>query len=465
MRRNGSGIGMMLAICLRLSHQVSALPADFVRKDWVAGLHSPLAMRFAPDGRLFVTDQACKVWVMKDGIPLPAPFATVPCKTTRRESMMGVAFDPNFSVNGYVYLHYDYYDPVNGASGNRITRLTASTGNPDVADPKSETIILTGDPEGGDMGGAFFFGKDGMLYAGTGQPGSQDLTSLSGKVLRINAAAYPKIIPPDNPFVGKGSARPEIYAYGLREPWTGAVDTVTGNIAINDVDDGSPDWVYALKSGANYGYGGTSAAGPAWINLVHNGYTAIAGAAFYEADAFPSAYKGSYFFGDLEAAAGTIRRQTASGQTNVFETGLNVIQLDVGPDGNLYALTLDSTNNPSPPWTGRVQRISYLGSAGIASVPFEAQDSFGPDRSVVDPRNSGEVHFLLGAGPAHVASVKIYDRQGRLIESLDSQAPGKILTWNFSRKVPARGECFYRLQVSSQNGSRREKSGGILFMD
>lgn len=402
-----------LLLLLGMAH---GLPRDFERTEWVGGFDSPLSMRFAPDGRLFVLEQAGKIRIVKNGILLPAPFATLQT-WAHRESMLGVAFDPRFGENGYLYIYYS-----TPRQKNRITRLTASKSNPDLAEAGSETILLDDIGDAGYQGGAFFFGKDGMLYAGSAHGGSQLTNSLAGKALRINPSGYPDIIPADNPFVGKPGYREEIYALGFREPFTGAVDPVSGDMVFLDVGEGGPEEIDLLKPGANYGYEG-GCEGPCskagmenpWLSYTHAVGNCITGAAFYRAAAFPPQYQGSLFFADWGAS--WIKRRDADGKMVDFDnTSGQVIQMDVGPDGNLYLLKINGQNIP---WTGSVLKVRYTGAVSLRAAARDGSIQGNlKDTRIGEGVVSSGVRFRLGIDPFRDASVGLYDAAGNRIAPL-----------------------------------------------
>src|SRR5262245_29851690 len=197
----------------------ATLPFGFRETQLASGLSSPTAMAFAPDGRLFVCQQGGSLRVIKNGVLLPAPFVSLTVNSSGERGLLGVAIDPNFASNQFVYLYYTATTP---AIHNRISRFTASG---DVAAAGSEVVLL----DLNDLstftnhnGGALNFGPDGKLYAAVGEnanaANSQTLNNLLGKILRINANGS---IPTDNPFFGSatGSNR-AIWALGLRNPFT-----------------------------------------------------------------------------------------------------------------------------------------------------------------------------------------------------------------------------------------------------
>src|SRR5437870_5683068 len=179
------------------------LPAGFEDTPLITGLNYPVAMAYAPDGRLFVAELSGRIVIYKNGQLLPTPFAQINVRTGGEEGLLGMAVDPNFPAQPYIYIYYT----VSGASinpppnlANRVSRLTAAG---DVMAANGETIILDNLPWGGNhIAGCVRFGMDGKLYFAIGDTGnsatSQDLGTLAGKILRVNPDGS---VPSDNPFV------------------------------------------------------------------------------------------------------------------------------------------------------------------------------------------------------------------------------------------------------------------------
>jgi glucose/arabinose dehydrogenase len=162
----------------------ATLPAGFTETPVASGLASPTAMAFAPDGRLFVCEQGGRLRVIANGALLPTPFLTVTVNASGERGLLGVAFDPAFQLNQYVYVYYTATTPT---VHNRISRFTA---NGNVAVAGSEVVILDLDNLSGATnhnGGALAFGPDGKLYAAVGEnantANAQVLTNLLGKML------------------------------------------------------------------------------------------------------------------------------------------------------------------------------------------------------------------------------------------------------------------------------------------
>ena len=340
------------------------LPTGFTEAQVGGNLSgSPTAMAFAPDGRLFVCQQGGQLRVIKNGVLLSTPFVSLTVDSSGERGLLGIAFDPNFTTNHYLYV---YYTVATSPIHNRVSRFTAAS---DTAAPGSEIVILNLDnlsSATNHNGGAIHFGPDGKLYIGVGEnangANAQSLSNLLGKMLRINADGT---IPPDNPFYNTATGNNRaIWALGLRNPFTFAFQPGTTRLFINDVGESTYEEINDGIAGSNYGWpiteGPTSNSafrGPIYFyGHGTNNVTgcAIVGAAFYNPPVpqFPSSYSGKYFFADL--CNGWIRVfDPSAGTATGFATGIvNPVDLHVGSDGALYYLARGSG--------GQVFRISAL---------------------------------------------------------------------------------------------------------
>jgi glucose/arabinose dehydrogenase len=219
------------------------------------------------DTRLFITEKDGKIKIVQeDGTKFETPFLDIDSKVNsaaNERGLLGLCFDPNYSNNGFFYVHYN-----NSGGHSTISRYKVSENNADVADPNSEKIIIVvNQPFNNHNAGDIEFGPDGYLYIGMGDGGnggdpgnrSQNPKTLLGKMLRldVNTETSPYIIPADNPYVNSTDTLPEIWAMGLRNPWRFSIDTVENNIWIADV--GQDQWeevnVESISKGAiNYGW-------------------------------------------------------------------------------------------------------------------------------------------------------------------------------------------------------------------
>ncbi|HJX26455.1 MAG TPA: PQQ-dependent sugar dehydrogenase, partial [Thermoanaerobaculia bacterium] len=319
-RHSGRFITVLVTLCLLAAASAASaatLPTGFTESLVANGLSNPTAMAFAPDGRIFVTQQGGQLRVIKNGALLGTPFVTVTVSSSGERGLLGVAFDPDFATNQYVYVYYTATSP---AIHNRVSRFTASG---DTAVPGSETIILELDnlsSATNHNGGALHFGPDGKLYIAVGEnangANSQTLGNLHGKILRINKDGS---IPTDNPFYGSASGvNRAIWALGLRNPFTFSFQRGTGRMLINDVGQNTWEEINDGIAGSNYGWPSTEGPtsnsayrGPIYWYGHGSGSTtgcAITGGAFYNpvTQQFPADYLGDYFFADY--CSGWIRR-------------------------------------------------------------------------------------------------------------------------------------------------------------
>ncbi len=256
---------------------------------FVDGLIHPLEMLTAPDGtkRRFIVEQSGTIeLLLPDGTMRPAPFLDLTEKMVRlnrefdERGLLGMAFHPKFKENGKFYVVYS--GPVSSDAPRRtrlnfnctnyLSEFRASKTDPNQADLTTERIIFRWHkPQFNHNGGAIAFGPDGYLYIATGDGGSandkalfhtekignaQDLESPLGKILRIDVnTGDPYSIPADNPFVNRQDVLPEIYAYGLRNPWRMAFDAGGEHqLFTADVGQNSSEEVDIVVKGANYGW-------------------------------------------------------------------------------------------------------------------------------------------------------------------------------------------------------------------
>ena len=355
---------LTLLVALPSTVAAATLPTTFTETQVAGSLSSPTAMQFAPDGRLFICEQGGRLRVVKDGALLPTPFLTVSVSSAGERGLLGVAFDPAFATNHFVYIYYTVPTPAH----NRISRFTA---NGDVAVAGSETVIFELDnlsSATNHNGGALAFGPDGKLYAAVGEnansANAQSIANVLGKMLRLNKDGS---IPTDNPFftsaAGKNRA---IWALGLRNPFTFAFDPAGTEMFINDVGQNTWEEIDDGLAGANYGWPETEGAttdprfkSPRYTYDHTGGTCAITGGAFYSplTPQFPGDYVRDYFFADY--CGGWIRKLDTDGSVTTFATGIAApVDLKVSDDGRLYYLARGAGGA-----TGVVYRIDYGATA------------------------------------------------------------------------------------------------------
>ncbi len=241
-------------------------PDVYTLREVVSGLDKPLYITHSDDDsdRLYILEQRGVIRVIQRENSLIKTFLDINDRVgsdASEQGLLGMAFHPEYDANSYFFVHY-----TDTEGDTVISRFKAI--DPDNADPASESVILTADqPYSNHNGGQIVFGPDGFLYIGLGDGGlaadphgnAQSLKTLLGKILRIDINTENRYgIPMDNPFVNQVEVRPEIWAYGLRNPWRFSFDRLTGDMYIGDV--GQNNWeeidfeAKGSKGGANYGW-------------------------------------------------------------------------------------------------------------------------------------------------------------------------------------------------------------------
>ena len=279
--------------------------------------------------RIFVTEQVGRILVLPND--RDAAEAAVFLDITDRvedggteEGLLGLAFDPGYSVNGYLYVYYSAALPRRSV----LSRFSLSRTNPGVADPDSERIIMEiPQPAANHNGGQLAFGPDAYLYVGLGDGGyggdpfrnGQNVGTLLGTILRLDVTDVPGgaayAIPPDNPFVGVEGAREEVWAYGFRNPWRFSFDELgdgQGRLWVADVGQNRWEEIDLVERGLNYGWNvmegahcfssglncDTAGLQLPVIEYDHSDGCSVTGGYVYRGQAIPSLV-GSYLYGDF----------------------------------------------------------------------------------------------------------------------------------------------------------------------
>jgi glucose/arabinose dehydrogenase len=345
---------------------VPALAARLV----VSGLRSPLDLQSVREDRerVYVVEQGGRVRVVRNGQLQAAAFLDISDRISSggERGLLGLAFHPRFAQNRRLYVNYT--DP---AGDTHLAEFTASS--PDTASAGTErTLLRVAQPFSNHNGGGLAFGSDGYLYAGLGDGGSggdplgngQRLDTPLGKMLRIDVdGAPPYAVPADNPFRSRAGALPEIWAYGLRNPFRFSFDRATGSLYVGDVGQGSLEEVDVAAAGVggqNYGWNVTegsecyrppSGCDKSGITLPvfeydHSEGCSVTGGVVYRGCRMPD-LAGAYFFGDY--CNGVIRSfRWAGGRAT------EVRAWSVGGPGSVSSFGLDAD--------GEVYVVDYGGS-------------------------------------------------------------------------------------------------------
>ena len=346
-----------------LAFTAAAPAADIALQPVVTGLSAPVAITHAGDARLFVAQQGGRIAIFDGTRLLPAPFldlsSVVSCCGER--GLLGLAFHPRYASNGRFFVDY-----TNKNGDITLARYSVSS-DPNRADPASGVVLLTiPHPDfSNHNGGQLQFGPDGYLYVGTGDGGSggdpnnnaQNPLSLLGKILRLDVdSATPYAIPPSNPFITRISARGEIWAYGLRNPWRFSFDRATGDLWIADVGQGAWEEIDVQPAGSsggqNYGWRrmeGTHCYNPATncqdgsltlpvLEYGHtNGACSVTGGYRYRGLRYPR-LSGVYFYGDY--CNGVISGATSQNGTfttrTLASTGMMISTFGEDAAGEIY---------------------------------------------------------------------------------------------------------------------------------
>ena len=361
---------LLVVVFFILSHQLKTqtfTQPGFNQVLVANGISNPTVMEFAPDGRLFVAQQTGALRIIENGVLLGTPAITLSVNSSGERGLLGIAFDPNFNTNHFIYLYYT----LASAANNRISRFTV-TGN--TIAPSSESVVLNLDPLSSATnhnGGTIQFGPDGKLYVGVGEnantANSQNLDTYHGKILRINPDGS---VPAGNPFTTGSAQRQRVWEYGMRNPYTLSIQPGTGRIFVNDVGQNTWEEVNDCTTGGlNYGWPTAEgmSSNPAFTNPIYTyqhgpgvGFgCAITGGTFFNPSStnYPAQYTGRYFF--LDFCNNWIDQLVLSGSTATrsnFASSIagSPVGMNTGPDGNLYFLSRAN---------GAVYKITFTGSS------------------------------------------------------------------------------------------------------
>lgn len=455
-----AGLAAASALCPALF--AATLPGNFAENK-IGTVNNGTAMAFSPDGKLYVLEQTGAMRVFQgSGINWTqiAPSnnfftgSTLVLDSAGERGLLGIAFDPDYANNRYLYCYYTATSP---ATHNRISRFTANADGSQVVAGSEMTVMDLDNLSSATNhnGGAIHFGPDGKLYVGVGEnangSNAQSLSNRLGKILRLNAVPG-NAIPSDNPssfpnITGSTSGNNRaIWAVGLRNPFTFAFQPGTGRMFINDVGNSTWEEIDLGAAGVNYGWPTVEGPSPAgvtgmtypFLGYHHSnsslafptpGYTGnvIAGGTFYNADnyTFPADYVNDYFYAD--AGANFIRRYDyATNSSSSFASNAGApVDLKVGPDGCLYYLTRSNAG---------VYRVRYT----QALAPYIVT------QPVANPTltNCASVTLSVVAGGSGTLS---YQWQKNSTDIPGANAP----TYTISSFPPADDGATYRVIVSN----------------
>jgi putative heme-binding domain-containing protein len=404
-RRAIATTGMMFIITVQFASAADPEPAKPARTPWTTSrlvgspdppppfkvvrafpnlkFEHPLLMARTPGiDRLFVGEQAGVLYSFLDKADAKADLffdLRKEIKTLKLnpqakeiEAVYGLVFHPKFEQNRQCFVCYTMR-PKDGkpnlAEGTRVSRFAVTKTDPPRIDPASEEIIITF-LGGGHNGGDLHFGNDGMLYISTGDGAGpnppdplntgQDISDLLSSVLRIdidlkdNGKNY--TVPKDNPFISMKGARPEIWAYGFRNPWRMSFDPKTGDLFVGDVGWELWEMVYRVEKGGNYGWSakegpqpikpekvGPTPILPPLVELPHTVACSITGGRVYHGKKFPE-LQGAYIFGDWETRrlwAARFEADRVKEMPEITRPSVRIVAFGEDKNGEIYFLDYD----------------------------------------------------------------------------------------------------------------------------
>jgi glucose/arabinose dehydrogenase len=363
------GIGF-LAIVLAASGAMADDPPHLALRQIASGVPSPVSIAHTNDSRLFVVEQTGRIAIWDGTHVLTAPFLDISTLVSccGERGLLGLAFHPDYASNGRFFV--DYTLP----SGDIVVaRYNVSATDPNHADPASRVQLLQIPHQqfANHNGGQLQFGPDGYLYIGVGDGGSggdpfgngQNTNVLLAKLLRIDVNGAPTYaIPPTNPFAGRSDARPEIWAYGLRNPWRFSFDRMTGDLWIADV--GQDLWEEidlqpaTSSGGVNYGWScleashsfnaaqcrGAAMTLPIFEYGHDAGACSVTGGYRYGGTLYPR-FRGMFFYADYCTGVISALAQQSNGSWSsqkLFETGFHVSTFGEDSVGEIYVADYDN---------------------------------------------------------------------------------------------------------------------------
>lgn len=350
--------GLVLAGCQPIG---APLPNSnsFAWEPWLTGLQQPVDIAVGPHGVLYVVQRSGQILAVQSGRLLAQPALDLSQQITSdggEQGLLSLAFHPRAAENQRLFVTYTAHDWELVLAEFQLTRAA-------VIDPQSGRVLLQIEqPHVNHNGGDLEFGPDGLLYLGVGDGGgvgdpdgnAQRLDTLLGKILRVDVdGAESPEAPRDNPFIGNAGARPEIWAYGLRNPWGMAFDRASDSLFVADVGQSSWEEINRIplqSGGVNFGWNGFEGNHPYstpvadWqapiAEYSHDDGCAVTGGLVIRGQALPE-WDGVYLYAD--ACSGRIwgLRQRLAGNWRgrlLFDTDLRITRFGRGPSGEVLAL-------------------------------------------------------------------------------------------------------------------------------
>jgi len=436
-----------MLFCLNITAQL-----DIAIESFGTGFTKPVGIKNAGDTRLFIVEQDGYIQILNDdGSKNMTPFLDIDALVVETNNdergLLGLAFHPNYDVNGFFYVNY-----INLTGDTVISRFSVSA-NPDIADETSELIILSyTQPNVNHNGGDLAFGSDGYLYISSGDGGgagdpddnSQDLSNLWGKILRIDvdntSDGNNYAIPIDNPFVSDGAAADEIWVYGLRNPWKFSFDRLNGNLWIGDVGQNIIEEINMISgssSGNNFG----------WRCYEGSAEFDLTDCPAMNTLTFPIAEYNHNTSGNFKCSitGGYVHRGTTNTYLNGYYFFADYCSNEIGTidfDGGDFTINYSdqfSGNN----WTAFGEDVNgELYIAGATSgeifkiIPGNLNvDEFESSSVKMQPNPTSDIVYFSFKNNSTPSEIAIFDIHGKLIETYNqfSNNSAQINTENYSK--------------------------------
>ena len=395
---------------------------EIIIEEFATGFDHPTNIQNAGDDRLFIVEQSGQIKILNpDGIVNATPFLDLSgmVSTNGERGLLGMAFHPDYTTNGYFYVDYSNLD-----GDNQISRFSVDATNSNIADTNSELQLLKiTQPAYNHNGGCLAFGPDGYLYIASGDGGDSSATAqntelLLGKLLRIDVdnsgGGNNYSIPVDNPFAGDPVNAEEIWAFGLRNPWKFSFDEITGNLWISDVGESTVEEINKVNStdsGLNYGwncYEGTEPYSPSGCpnpnelvfpvaEYTHDIGFSITGGYVYRGNVY-SDIAGLYFFADGIGFIGSVN--SSNTMVNYGSFGASWVSFGEDVNKELYLCN----------YSGTVYKLK--------GTELASNEEFNTTNFNLYPNPSKEF-VTIQSETELIDSIAIFDINGRIIYSED----------------------------------------------
>jgi glucose/arabinose dehydrogenase len=418
------------------------------------GFTNPVDIQNAGDDRLFVVEQSGIIKILNADASINAePFLNISSIVTSggERGLLGLAFHPDYTNNGYFFVYY-----IDNSGDTQVARYTVDGSDPNIANPSTALLIIDVEqPFGNHNGGCIQFGADGFLYIGLGDGGSggdpgnraQNLETLLGKMLRLDIdntdGGNNYAIPAGNPFIGNPDALDEIWAYGLRNPWRFSFDSLTNDLWIADVGQGTIEEINKVSfnsEGLNYGwrcYEGTQAYNtsgcpdPSELTFPVAEYNhsigySITGGYVYNGNVY-SDIQNLYFFADLNGFIGTV--DSENNLVNHGNFGGTWVSFGEDINGEVYIADL----------SGSIYKI--IGGEILDN------DNFTNSNVSIYPNPASDSLNIKSSNNTIIRSINIYDLKGSKVLTKDNLGLSEN---KISINLLEAG--IYMVKVTSENG-------------